>query len=85
MPAVPPDPAVCASQPVVPPQFIPCGDSAKGKEGREQRQNDWDCPGEAKCCKDPDTGCHNVCVQPPIGQYMFIVPNAHKMLFLLET
>lgn len=68
VPAVPPDPAVCASQADVPAQHIPCGDSAKGKEGRQQRQNDWDCPGESKCCKDPETGCHNVCVYPPIGK-----------------
>ncbi|XP_048583307.1 uncharacterized protein LOC5512020 isoform X1 [Nematostella vectensis] len=56
----PPDPAVCNARA----EIIPCGDSAK-KAGRSQRENDWDCPGEQKCCRDVDTGCF-VCKEPPL-------------------
>jgi hypothetical protein len=58
----------------VPPQLIPCGGSA-GMEGRSAKENDWDCPGESRCCLDP-SGCHSVC-RP--------TPNCKDVIFVFES
>lgn len=52
--------------PELTPNQIPCGESA-GKTGRTPKENDWDCPGEQKCCMDP-TGCLSICRHPPNGE-----------------
>jgi len=53
----------------VPLEYIPCGGSA-GKGGQSDKENDWDCPGEQKCCIDP-SGCHSICRPSPNCKYLF--------------
>ncbi|XP_048583231.1 uncharacterized protein LOC5507629 isoform X2 [Nematostella vectensis] len=73
------DPAACASIPSPSADLIPCGPSA-GKVGLSEKATDWDCPGEARCCRDPQNGCHSVCVPPPLEC------KKHKdILFMVET
>ncbi|XP_032229945.1 collagen alpha-6(VI) chain isoform X2 [Nematostella vectensis] len=67
----------CSRVPI-PPQSLPCGDSAR-KPGRLQKENDWDCPGEQKCCLHSD-GCHFVCAEPPVS-----CKKSMEILFLVES
>ncbi|EDO40880.1 predicted protein [Nematostella vectensis] len=59
----PVDPVICRGT-LPNPSRIPCGDTAK-KFGQSQQENDWDCPGETKCCPD-ETGCFSYCTHPPL-------------------
>ncbi|EDO40326.1 predicted protein [Nematostella vectensis] len=53
----------------VPSDQVPCGPSINDPKGKS---NDWECPGEQKCCLDIRQGCFSVCTDPPLyceGQY----------------
>ncbi|EDO40322.1 predicted protein [Nematostella vectensis] len=76
----PPSPPSGGSCGDVTPEEIPCGESVAGKEGRTDKANDWDCPGEQRCCKSDD-GCHSVCKEPPN-----VCENAaHDLAILIES
>lgn len=83
----------CRVKPEISPDQVPCGDSV-GKRGRTPRENDWDCPGEQKCCLGP-SACHFLCQHPPNSKvfklckicsdktnWNFVAFECHLMLYI---